>query len=87
MALGGHLGRSRICSGGLWPLGDLLEASWKPPESKKNALDSLLGALRRIPRMLSAIIRAKRLPKCAPGWDQNGVQNRFWLKVPKSLKL
>ena len=65
------------------PLGMLLESCWL----QKNTLDRLLEALGRIPRQLSAIIGTKRVPKWTPGGGQNGVQNRVWLKMPKSLKL
>ena len=84
MGLGGDLGRSKICSGGLWPLGGLLEGSWKPLGPTKSTLDRLLAALRKIPRQFSAIIGAKRAPKWTPGGGQNGVQNRVSLKMPKS---
>ena len=69
MGLGGYLGRSKNCSGGLWPLGALLEGSWRPLGPKQSTLDRLLAALRKIPRQFSAIIGAKRVPKWTPGED------------------
>ena len=84
MGLGGYLEGSKICSGGLWHLGGLLESSGRPPEPKKSALDSLLGAPRRIPRQFSAILGPKVLPKGVPKLVQNGVQKRFELKAAKS---
>ena len=64
-----------------------MEGSWERPEPKESALDSLLGALRRIPRQFSAVIGANWIPKWTPGGDQNEVPNRSLLKMPKSLKL
>ena len=78
------------CPGSAQAAFGLLEASWRALGSlrsrKKSALDSLLGALRRLPRQFSAIIGAKRLPKwglkCAP----NGVRKRLRLKMLKTRK-
>ena len=64
-----------------------MEGSWGPLEPKTSALDSLLGAPSTIPRQLSAIIGAKRLPKWAPGGAPKEVQNRIGLKMLKSVQL
>ena len=61
-----------------------MEGSWRPPRPEKSALDSLLGAPRRVPRQFSAMIGAKSLPKWGPKWAQNGVQKRFGLKTLKT---
>ena len=46
--------------------GTLLDASWGALGAKKSSLERLLGALRAIPRQVSVILRAKRLPKGRP---------------------
>ena len=66
------------------PLGGLSESSWRPPGPNQSALNSLLGAPRRVPRQLSASIGAKELPKWGPKWVQNGVRKRLRLKMLKT---
>ena len=68
------------------PLGGLSESSWRPPRPNQSALDSLLGAPRRVPRQISAITGAKELPKWGPEWAQNGVRKRLGLKMLKTRK-
>ena len=53
------------------PLGGLLERSWRAPGPKKTSLGRLLAAPRGIPREVSAILGAKRLPKRVPKRVQN----------------
>ena len=91
----GHQIGPKWLPGGLLELLGRLKASWSAPAralgastlafgAPKSTLERLLAAPRRIPRELSAIIGAKRVPKWTPGGCQNGVQNRVWLKMPKS---
>ena len=69
----------------------LLEGSWRAlgelRSRKKSALDSLLGAPRRISRQFSTILGAKRLPKRTPGGSKMGSQIGSRLKMAKSQKL
>ena len=54
--------------------GRLLDASWSDLGAEKNSLERLLAAPRGIPRQVSAILGAKRLPKGFPKRGQNEVQ-------------
>ena len=47
-------------------LGDILERSWTALRPQKTNLERLLAAPRGIPREVSAILGAKRLPKVRP---------------------
>ena len=74
-----------------WSPGGLLErfleplgASWKALGPKKTPLDRLLAAPRGFPREVSAILRAKRLPKRSPGGSKIGSRRRLELKTAKS---
>ena len=73
----------RICSGGLSPLGGLLERSWKALGPKKNSQRGPWTALKKIPREVSALLGPKGLPKGGPKWAQNEVQKRSELKIAK----
>ena len=66
-------------------LGGLLERSWTALRPKKSPLDRLLAAPRGFPRQVSAILRAKRLPKRSPGGSQIGSWRRLELKVAKII--
>ena len=46
--------------------GALLDGSWGAVGTKKSTLERLLAAPREIPRQVSAILGAKRLPKGRP---------------------
>ena len=52
---GGHLGGQEICSGGLWPLGRLLERSWTPPSPPTSNWKRLLDGPRPPRRLVSAL--------------------------------
>ena len=68
-------------------LGGLLERSWTALGLEKSALERLLAAPRGIPREVSAILKAKRLPKRSPGGSQIGSRRRLQLKRAKSQNL
>jgi len=81
----GALKKAWSAKGGLpGAYGTLLDASWGALGAEKSNLERLLAAPRGIPRQVSAILEAKRLPKGGPNGDQNEVQKRFELKVAKS---
>ena len=84
MGLGGNLEGSRICSGGLSPLGRLLERSWRALGPKKRSPRRPWTALKKVPREVSALLGPKGLPKVRPNEVQNAVQKRFRLKMLKS---
>ena len=65
---------------GLRPFGALLDGS----RTKKNLLDRLSAAPRGSPREISAILRAKALPKRTPGGSKIGSRRRLELKSAKS---
>ena len=78
---GGEIIGSQMCLGPIleplqlleasWSgLGGLLERSWAALGLEKSALERLLAAPGGIPREVSAILRAKRLPKRSPGGSQ-----------------
>ena len=62
----------------------LLDASWGALGAEKSNLERLLAAPREIPRQVSAILGAKRLPKGSPKGAQNEVRKRFELKMYKA---
>ena len=62
-------------------LGDILERSWTALRPKKTNLERLLAAPRGIPREVSAILGAKRLPKVRPRGCKIEVRKRFKLKM------
>ena len=87
------LSSSRLSSSFWEPLGRLLggflepkiaeTGSWRPPGPKKNYIDRLLAGPRGILREVSAILRAKRLPKRTPkGW-QIELERRLEPKIAK----
>ena len=63
---GGHLGGQEICSGGLWPLGRLLERSWTRMGPQKTNWNRLLDGPRPPRRSVSACLGAKWAPKRSP---------------------
>ena len=69
------------------PLGGVLDSSWRPPRPEERALERLLSALRRIPRLVSAILQPKKLPKRSPGGSKMVSRRRLELKRPKSQNL
>ena len=79
--LGPFLERLGLMDASWSGLGDLLERSWTALGPKKSPLDRLLAAPRGFPREVSAILRAKRLPKLSPGGSTIG---RLELKTAKS---
>ena len=63
----GALKKAWLAKGGLPDAYEkLLEASWGALGAKKSSLERLLAAPREIPRQVSAILGAKRLPKGSP---------------------
>ena len=68
-------------SSGLW---DALGRLWDALGAEKSSLERLLAAPRGIPRQVSAILGAKRVPKGYPKVLQNEVQKQFELKMAKS---
>ena len=62
-------------------LGDILERSWAALKPKKSNLERLLAAPRGIPREVSAILGAKRLPKGRPGGSKIEFKRRLELKM------
>jgi len=76
-----HLGLTEASWSGI---GGLLERSWTALGPTKSPLDGLLTTPRRIPREVSAILEAKRLPKRSPGESQIGSRRRLELKTAKS---
>jgi len=84
MGLGGNLEGSRICSGGLSPLGRLLERSWRALGLKKRGPRGPWTALKTIPSEVSALLEPKGPPKGCQNDVQNKVQKRLRLKMLKS---
>ena len=66
--------------------GTLLDASWGALGAEKSSLERLLGAPRAIPRQVSAILKAKRLPKVSPRGFKMGSKIESGLKIVKSQK-
>ena len=60
--------------------GALLDASWGALGAQKSSLEQLLAALRGIPRQVSAILGAKRLPKGRPRGSKIESKRRLELK-------
>ena len=81
---GGHLGGQEICSGGLWPLGRLLERSWTPPGPQKSNWKRLLDGPRPPRRPVSAS-PGGQIPSQsgAQGGPQIGARKRTRLKTAK----
>ena len=61
--------------------GTLLDASWGAPGAEKSSLGGLLAAPRGIPRQVSTILGAKRLPKGGPRGTKNETKRRLELKT------
>ena len=61
--------------------GALLDASWGALGAEKRSLERLLAAPRGIPREVSAILGAKRLPKGRPGGSKIESKRRLELKT------
>ena len=69
----GALKKAWSAKGGLpGAYGALLEACWVALGAEKRSLERLLAAPRGIPREVSAILRAYRLPKRSPGGSKMG---------------
>ena len=79
----GALRKAWSAKGGL-PVayGTLLDASWSDLGAEKSSLERLLAAPRGIPRQVSAILEAKRLPAKRV---QNRVQQATQAQNAKSL--
>ena len=67
-------------------LGYLLGRSWSRSGPKKTNLERLLAAPRGIPREVSAILGANKLPKGRPRGSKIEVRKRSKLKMAKPLK-
>ena len=61
--------------------GTLLDASWSDLGAEKRSLERLLAAPRGIPRQVSAILGAKRLPKGRPRGSKIESKRRLELKT------
>ena len=61
--------------------GTLLEASWGALGAEKSSLERLLAAPRGIPRQVSAILGAKRLPKGRPRGSKIKSKRRLELQT------
>ena len=80
----GALKKAWSAKGGLpGAYGALLEASWVALGAEKRSLERLLAAPKGIPREVSAILGAKRLPKRAPRGSQNELKRRLELRMAK----
>ena len=66
---------------------EALEPLLDPSGAEKTSLERLLGAPRGIPREISAVLKAKRLPKRSPGGSKIGSRRRLELKRAKSQNL
>ena len=64
-------------------LGGLLERSWRALGPEKSSLERLLAGPRGVPREVSAILGAKRLPERSPGGSKIGSRRRLELKTAK----
>ena len=80
----GALRKAWSAKGGL-PVdyGRLLDASWSDRGAEKSYLERLLAAPRGIPRQVSAILGAKRLPKGRPRGSKIESKRRLQLKIAK----
>ena len=78
----GALRKAWSAKGGL-PVdyGRLLDASWSDLGAEKSCLERLLAAPRGIPRQVSAILEAKRLPKGRPKGSKIESTRRLKLKT------
>ena len=78
----GSLKKAWSAKGGLpGAYGALLDASWVALGAEKRSLERLLAAPRGIPRQVSAISGAKRLPKGRPGRSKIKSKRRLELKT------
>ena len=78
----GALKKAWSAKGGLpGAYGALLEASWVALGAEKRSLERLLAAPRGIPREVSAILGAKRLPKGRPGGSKIESKRQLELKM------
>ena len=78
----GALRKAWLAKGGLPGVyGALLEASWVALGAEKRSLERLLAAPRGIPREVSAILGAKRLPKGRPGGSKIEFKKQVELKM------
>ena len=68
---GDHLGGQEICSGGILPLGRVLERSWTPPGPQKSNWKRLLDGPRAPRRLVSALPGAQITSKRGPGGSPN----------------
>ena len=85
---GAVLGASWGHLGACWALGGLLKAIWRPLgrllercRDRKSSLERLLATPRGIPRRVSAILGAKRLPKRSPRGSKIEPKRRLELKT------
>ena len=83
---GGFLERLGLLEASWSAPGSLLDRSWRTQGSTKSALERLLAAPRGIPREVSAILEATRLPKGRPRGSKIEVRKRPKLKMAKPLK-
>ena len=84
----GALKKAWSAKGGLpGAYGALLDASWVALGAEKRSLERLLAAPRGIPRQVSAILGAKRLPKGRPRGSKIESKRRLGLKIGKPEKL
>ena len=81
--LGAFLERLGLMDASWSGLGDLLERSWTALGPKKSPLDRLLAAPRGVPREVSAILEAKRLPKGRPRGSKIEPKRGLELKMAK----
>ena len=78
----GALERAWSAKGGLpRAYGALLDGSWGAIGAEKSTLERLLAAPREIPRQVSAILGAKRLPKGGPRGSKIEAKRRPELKT------
>ena len=78
----GALKKAWSAKGGLpGAYGTLLDASWGALGAEKSSLERLLAAPRGIPREVSAILGAKRLPKGRPRGSNIESKRRLELKT------
>ena len=78
----GALKKAWSAKGGLpGAYGALLDGSWGALGAEKSTLERLLAAPREIPRQVSAILGAKRLPKGGPRGSKIEAKRRLELKT------
>ena len=65
------LGGARICSGGLSPLGGLLEASWDALGPQKTLSGAALGRPKGGSKTVFNDLGVQKAPKMEPQWVQN----------------